>query len=339
MASAAGSSGATRIPVSPSATSSGMELTRLATIGFAQSIASRSARPNPSQRAGWTSTVRLAEQRRHVADTPRQPQPLGDAELAREEREVASLGPFAEDDQHRLRRQPGQRPHCDIQPLLLLEARHRDQHARALWQPEVGVRPPCLRRRVEPVMDDLDLVRRQPDALDAEPRERLSDRDDPRRPPGERALDEAERPRPERIVVVLGRDEPRPPAAERAVEIRVDEVCVQDVHVEPPQRGRQSRREVAPAHEPLVRHAGGGERRVERLRVPVRIVEADHPCVHVERAQRREQREEVPLRPADAADPVDVRDLHASRRARTRSAPRTSAAAASRARRKSHGIR
>src|SRR5439155_24366816 len=55
-ARAAGFSGGTSRPVSPSTTTSGTELIRAATTGSPASIASSNARPKPSQRAGWTSS-------------------------------------------------------------------------------------------------------------------------------------------------------------------------------------------------------------------------------------------------------------------------------------------
>ena len=56
-ASFAASSGGERRPVIPSRTSSGAAPVSTAATGFPASIASSSASPKPSQRAGWTSTV------------------------------------------------------------------------------------------------------------------------------------------------------------------------------------------------------------------------------------------------------------------------------------------
>ena len=77
-------------------------------------------------------------------------------------------------------------------------------------------------------MDDLDLVGGQPDLLDREPPHGVADRDDARSPPGQRALDEPERPRAERIGVVLRRDDAGA-RHERAVDVGVDEVRVDEV--------------------------------------------------------------------------------------------------------------
>ena len=60
---------ATRMPVSPSATTSGTALTRVATTGSPASIASSSTIPNPSQREVWTKMFARSSQSR-IASRP-----------------------------------------------------------------------------------------------------------------------------------------------------------------------------------------------------------------------------------------------------------------------------
>ena len=183
-------------------------------------------------------------------------------------------------------------------------------------------------------MDDLDLVARQPDALDLKARERLRDRDDPRGAVRERALHEAKRARAERVVVVLRRHEP--PGAEGAVDVGVHEVRVHEVGPagRVPHAHRQQWIEVARRGQPLERHA---QRRVERIGRAPRIVEAEEADLDAALRERREQGQEMALRAADAADAVDVEDVHGTRRRRP--STRSKTAAASSARRKSVGIR
>ena len=69
-ASAAGSSGGDEQPRLAVDDDLGNRADPLATTGFAASIASSSARPNPSQRAGWTSS---SARRYHAATSPTRP--------------------------------------------------------------------------------------------------------------------------------------------------------------------------------------------------------------------------------------------------------------------------
>ena len=114
------SSGGTSSPVSPSTTSSGSELTLVATTGFAASIASSSASPKPSQRAGWTSS---SARRYHAATSPTRP-----GRWTPSRGELRALRPLAEHDQHRPRldlAHPRERPHGDVDALLLARAARR----------------------------------------------------------------------------------------------------------------------------------------------------------------------------------------------------------------------
>ena len=130
-ARAVGSSGGTSNPVSPSATISGIELTFVATTGFEASIASSSARPKPSQRAGWTSSVRPPQPRGDVGHAAEQVH--RDVQLTCQPLELRSLRALAEHDELGLRMAGAdvrQRPHRDVQALLRLEPADGEQHAR-----------------------------------------------------------------------------------------------------------------------------------------------------------------------------------------------------------------
>ena len=125
-----------------------------------------------------------------------------------------------------------------------------------------------------------------------------------------------------------------PPRRERAVDVRVDEVRVDEVGA--------AQRAAEPAEEArveVVRHAQphrlDRELLVERLGIPGGVVEADEHRLDAERGEAGQEREQVPFGAADPAHPVDVDDPHA----RTRSQSRTSAVAAQSAIRKSHGAR
>ena len=183
-------------------------------------------------------------------------------------------------------------------------------------------------------MDDVDLLRGQSDPFDVEALQRVGDRDHARRAAGQRPLDVAELAGAERIVVVLRRDERPLAARERAVDIRVDEVRVDDIGA--------AQRAAEPADEPHVEvalqrqpHRLDRKLGVERLRIPRRIVEPDKHRLDPERRKPRQQREQVTLRAADPAHPVNVRHPHE----RTRSQSRTTVTAAQSAIRKSHGAR
>jgi hypothetical protein len=193
------------------------------------------------------------------------------------------------------------------------------------------VRPPGCGRLVQPVGDDNELLRREPNPLDVEPAERLGDADHARRSVGDRPLDEPEGACPERVVVVLRRDEGASPADERAEPVGVDEVRVQNIR--PADRAPESPSRA----NPRVRHLAPVELVVERLRIPAdQIVQPDEARVDAERAQRRQQRQQVALGAADPAHLVDVNDLH---HVRNRVHSRSSATAASSANRKSQGTR
>ncbi len=183
----------------------------------------------------------------------------------------------------------------------------RDRHLPA--------RAPGLGQRVEPVVDDLDLRLRQPDALDAEVAQRVGDRDHACRAPGERTLDVAERPEPEPVVVVLRRDErdARPRRARRR-RLRGRGACGRG------RAGAAGARGAACHASAGSRSRGQGSRTcsavelaVEGLGVARRIVETHEHRLDSPLRERREQRQEVPLGAADPADAVDVDDSHATR--------------------------
>ena len=107
-----------------------------------------------------------------------------------------------------------------------------------------------------------------------------------------------------------------------------------------PRRARRARRaserrvDVARRRQ-RARTARSARRRT--VRRPRRVVEPEEAHVDAALRERRQQRQQVPLRAADAADPVDVEDLHA--RARRRPNSRSNTAAASSASRKSVATR
>jgi hypothetical protein len=179
-------------------------------------------------------------------------------------------------------------------------------------------------------VDDLHLLGGQSDALDLEACECLRDRDDLLRTPCERALDVTERAGAERIVVVLRRHES--PRSERAVDVCMDEMCVHEVGLarQPADREREPRVEVARGGKSLVRD---GQCVVERVGCARRVVETEEAHVDAELGKRRQQCQQMPFGPADAADAVDVDDLHV--RGRRRVSTHCNAAAASSAIRKS----
>jgi hypothetical protein len=230
----------------------------------------------------------------------------------------------------------GKRPNCDVDALLRHEPADREENTRAVGKEHHGVFAPRGRRRVEAVVDDLDLRRGEADAFHVELRERVRDRDHAVDAPRERPLDVAKRAEPERVVVVLRRDE-RAARSERAVDVGVHEVRMDDVRSQPPQRPPQghqeSRVEIAGHAQANGRHP---ELPVERLGVPVQVVEADERDRDSTVGERREQRQEMPLGAPDPAHPMDVNDLQrGAKRSQSRSAP----PAASTAMRKSHGAR
>ena len=188
-----------------------------------------------------------------------------------------------------------------------------------------------LGKPVEAVVDRLDLGRRDPDLLDGEPPQRVGDRDDSGRKPCDPALDVPERPGAEGVVVVLRRHHLRAAESSRdgAVDVRVDEMRVDDVDA---QRAEQLRQRERVGAQPQGRDV---ERVVEVGRVPRGVVEADEDDVETAIGERRQQRQQVPLRAPDAAHLVNVRDSHVPRR----SWRRASAATASNASRKSNAMR
>ena len=166
-------------------------------------------------------------------------------------------------------------------------------------------------------MDRLDLLRGNADALDREAVERVGDRDDPIGEVREPALDEPEGADTERIVVVLRRDEARAAESggEPAVDVGMDEMRVNDVRTQRAcEPHEQDRIEVARRQNAHRRHV---ERTVEVGCIPAGIVEPDEDRLDTAFGERRQQRQQVPLRAADAANPVHVHDPH---RVRTRRA-------------------
>jgi hypothetical protein len=251
------------------------------------------------------------EPRGHVGDSPEQVH--RNVELAGEPPERRPLWPLAEHDQLR-RRVPiadaREGPHGDVHALLRLEPAHREQDVGVGRHGRRRVLPPGLGNGVEPVVDRRHLLARQPDALDEEPGQRLRDRDHAAGSERQRPLDEPERARAERVVVVLGRDEVS--RAERAVDVGVDEVRVDEVGV-PGGAGDldgQPRVDVSRCRGPLEGHR---QLLVERVGLPRRVVQAEEADVDASLRERRQQREQVPLGAADSTDPVNVQDVHRAR--------------------------
>ena len=116
---------------------------------------------------------------RDVSDAPRHEDAVGHAQLARERFQPLALGPLAEHEQRRVgdRRERANRR---VDALLRREPCNAEQQRRAVRDRQLGVLAPRLGQRVEPVVDDLDLVLGQPDVLDAEAPHGLADGDDPR---------------------------------------------------------------------------------------------------------------------------------------------------------------
>ena len=180
----------------------------------------------------------------------RPPQPRGDVrntagkierhvELTRESTELRALWPLAEDDEMRSP-DVAQRAHGVVDPLLRFEPADRQQNPRVRRHWIGWICSPRGRHVVEAVVDHLDLLLRQPDALDLEAGERLRDHDDPGGSTGERTLDEAKRPCAKGVVVVLRRNQPL--RTECAVHVGVHEVRVHDVgapHGAPHAQGQQ----------------------------------------------------------------------------------------------------
>ena len=129
-ASADGSSGRTRTPVSPSTTSSGSELTFDATTGSPASIASRTAEAEALPARRVHEQRRAAQPGGDVRHAARQEDALVDTELVREPAENITLRAFAEHDEHRVVRKQRQRADRDVEALLRCQARDREQDAR-----------------------------------------------------------------------------------------------------------------------------------------------------------------------------------------------------------------
>jgi hypothetical protein len=180
-------------------------------------------------------------------------------------------------------------------------------------------------------MDHLDLFRRQADLLDLEPCQRVRDRDDLRRPPRKRALDEAEGTCAKRIVVVLRRHEPA--RAESSVDVRMHEMGVHEICLphDAAHAHAEHRVEVSRGRDP---HERNSELLVKGVRRTSGIVEPEERDVDAALGERRQQGQQMALGPADAADPVDVENLHRDLR-RARPSAHSSAPAASSAMRKS----
>ena len=96
-------------------------------------------------------------------DAARHEHAVGDAELAPEASGCA-LGAIAEHDECRAGN-GGKRADRDVDALLRRQSRDAEEERRAVLDRERGVRAPRLGQHVEAVMDDVDLLRRQPDSL------------------------------------------------------------------------------------------------------------------------------------------------------------------------------
>ena len=189
----------------------GIELTAVATTGRAHSIASSSASPNPSQRAGWTTTF---ARRSHQATSPTRP--------GSRPRRRAPISPPA-------RRAPPARSLAEHDELRGQDAAPASPRARRSRRPRPsGGRGGRRRRararrqgaRAHPAAPTARAERRarsaRPEAcagkshdVPVEARESLGDADDERRLTGEQPLEIAPFPGAKRIVVVLRRDEHR----------------------------------------------------------------------------------------------------------------------------------
>ena len=126
----------------------------------------REAEALPARRVDDTSHA--AVERRDVADPAGQEHAVGDAELARERLERGRSGPspsttsIASGKLAAARGRPTSTPFCG-------SSRATQRRTRApSGTRAAGSSRPRLGQRVEPVVDDLDLLRRQPDALDVE---------------------------------------------------------------------------------------------------------------------------------------------------------------------------
>ena len=124
--------------------------------------------------------------------------------------------------------------------------------------------------------------------------------------------------------------------AERAVDVRMHEVRVHEIRraSRSANASRQTQVEIARRWDALGRDT---ERVVERIGRTGRIVEAEKADVDSALRERGQQRQQVALGPADAADSMNVENLHARRR--RRESAQSSAAAASSAIRKSVATR
>jgi len=163
---------------------------------------------------------------RHPAEQEHAPL---DAELPRErEQGTALLLRRRDDDEHGVVGQERQCADRDVDALLRHEPRDREEDSRARGHAVYRVGAPGRGQVVHPVMDRLDLARRDADPVDREAPQRVGDRDDAGRRCGERALDVPERTDAERVVVVLRRDELR--AAQPGGDAAVD-VCMNEVRV------------------------------------------------------------------------------------------------------------
>ena len=98
----------------------------------------------------------------------------------------------------------GERLDRDVEPLLLLESRDREQERASGGRARATGRPPGRRQLVEPVVDNGQLVGGQADSFDVEAGERSVMPMIRSGTPTAQTLDVAERAEPEGIVVVLG---------------------------------------------------------------------------------------------------------------------------------------
>ena len=245
-ASAAGSSAGTSMPVSPSTTSSGSELTRVATTGSAgehrlehaeaEALPARRVDEHASRgeatprRPARGRAGRRAARRRARARAPRAARAPGLRRARRARCRPAASGSA---------RIATSMPFCARQPR-----RSTSRTRASAGTSSGGFSPHASGSVVEAVVDRLDLRRRHADLLDREVAQRVGDRDDPVGHAQRAAARRGGTARSERIVVVLRRDELRAAQlrGDAAVDVGVHEVRVHDVGA---QRARRAARAAA----------------------------------------------------------------------------------------------
>ena len=139
-----------RMPLTPSSTTSGSPPARVATTGAPQAIASSAARPNDSVCDGQHEEIAALEQRRDRVEPAEEPDVLVHAELARLVLGVDPLGAVADHDERGRHgaADPGEDPDHVLHPLHLAEIRDVGDDLVALRRQRAGA--PRLRRAGTP---------------------------------------------------------------------------------------------------------------------------------------------------------------------------------------------